>query len=129
VAVVAVETAGADSLAQSVAAGQRIELPAITSIATSLGAKMVCRRAFELTRSHDVHCAVVSDQQALAACARFLDDHRVLVEPACGAALAVAYDEPARLGERTLIIVCGGATVRAGPACATPDQQRERIGR
>jgi len=112
VPVIAAETEGASSLAQSVAAGRRVELPAITSIATTLGAKMVCEQAFALTQSHPVDCAVVSDAAALAACARFLDDHRVLVEPACGAALAVAYDDAARLAPfaRVLVVACGGAT-------------------
>ncbi|MGY4532052.1 L-serine/L-threonine ammonia-lyase [Pseudomonas sp. TE3786] len=111
--VLAVETIGADSLAQSVAAGERIELPAITSIATSLGAKAVCSNAFAVTQSHNVHCATVTDAQALAACEQFLHDHRVLVEPACGAALATLYHKhPALLSEfqRPLVVVCGGAT-------------------
>jgi L-serine/L-threonine ammonia-lyase len=42
--IVAVETRGADSLAASLATGERVELPAITSIATSLGARP-CMRA------------------------------------------------------------------------------------
>jgi len=118
--VIAVETEGAASLAKSVEAGHRIELPAITSIATSLGAKQVCERAFELTQTHDIRCALVSDKAALSACERFLDDHRILVEPACGAALAMAYDDADALGEfeKVLMIVCGGAT-------AGIDQQRE----
>jgi L-serine/L-threonine ammonia-lyase len=111
--VIAVETEGADSLARSVHAGHRIELDAITSIATSLGAKMVCENAFELTKTHDVRCTVVSDFEALDACERFLQDHRVLVEPACGASLAVIYADHAELLAeiRTpLVVVCGGAT-------------------
>ena len=118
--VIAVETEGAASLARSVEAGQRVELPAITSIATSLGAKQVCERAFDLTRTHDIQCELVSDKSALTACARFLEDHRILVEPACGAALALAYEDAAALGdyEKILMIVCGGAT-------AGVDQQRK----
>jgi len=118
--VIAVETEGAASLARSVEAGRRIELAAITSIATSLGAKQVCERAFDLTKTHDIRCALVSDKQALSACERFLDDHRILVEPACGAALALAYDSAPALGdhEKILMIVCGGAT-------AGIDQQRQ----
>lgn len=114
VPVVAVETAGADSLAQSVAAGERIELAAITSVATSLGAKKVCANAWEVTRSHDVRCHVVSDLEALEACEKFLHDHRILVEPACGATLAAVYgrDQSIIAGFRApLAIVCGGATV------------------
>ena len=111
--VIAVETTGADSLAQSVQAGRRIELPAITSIATSLGAKQVCENAFGLTQTRDVRSRVVTDLEALDACERFLTDHRILVEPACGASLAAVYDSRRELlagFEKPLVIVCGGAT-------------------
>jgi L-serine/L-threonine ammonia-lyase len=112
VPVIAVETAGADSLAQSIGAGERIELPRIASIATSLGARKVSGQAFEWTRHHPVRSVVVSDSAAVAACIRFMDDHRVVVEPACGASLALAYDALAHLGEfrKVLVIVCGGVT-------------------
>jgi len=112
--VVAIETQGADSLARSVAEGARIELDAITSVATSLGAKKVCANAWEVTRSHDVRCHVVSDLEALEACERFLHDHRILVEPACGATLAAIYGREQSIiaeFESPLVIVCGGATV------------------
>ena len=118
--VIAVETEGAASLAKSVEAGARVELAAITSIATTLGAKMVCERAFDLTRTHSIRPAVVSDKAALNACEQFLTDHRILVEPACGAALALAYDRSPVLSDyqKILFIVCGGAT-------AGLDQQRQ----
>ncbi|MBB6488357.1 pyridoxal-phosphate dependent enzyme [Rhizobium lusitanum] len=112
VSIIAAETAGAASLAAAVKAGKPVELPAITSIATSLGARKVAERAFEITQSRSVDCVVVDDRAAVDACMRFLDDHRVLVEPACGAALAVAYAHADRLArfERVLMIACGGAT-------------------
>jgi L-serine/L-threonine ammonia-lyase len=111
VPVIAVETEGADSLARSMAAGERIELPAITSIATSLGARKVSEQAFEWTRQHPVQSVVVPDSAAVAACIRFMDDHRLVVEPACGASLAVAYDRAAlRQLQNVLVIVCGGVT-------------------
>ena len=112
VPVIAVETEGADAYAQSLRAGRRVELPGIASIATSLGARMVSQHAFELAASHPVMPLVVSDAQAVAACLRFMDDHRVVVEPACGAALAVAYESADVLAayDNVLVIVCGGAT-------------------
>ena len=115
VPVLAVETHGAASLHAAMQAGQPTALDAVTSIATSLGARQVCGRAFELSQSGKVHSVLVSDNQAVAACTRFLDDHRLLVEPACGAALAVAYDMPEALAAfgNVLIIVCGGATASA----------------
>ncbi|MCY1239872.1 Pyridoxal-phosphate dependent enzyme [compost metagenome] len=89
-----------------------MELPSISGVATSLGARKVCKRAFEISQIRPVECVVVSDQSAVDACTRFLDDHRVLVEPACGAALAIAYEHADQLlrFERVLMIVCGGAT-------------------
>lgn len=111
--VIAIETAGADSLAQSVKQEVRIELPAITSIATSLGAKQVCENAFNLTQTHDIRTHVVSDLDALEACERFLFDHRILVEPACGASLAAVYSAQYAMLDgfkAPLMVVCGGAT-------------------
>ncbi|WP_302409672.1 pyridoxal-phosphate dependent enzyme [Comamonas kerstersii] len=115
VPVIAAETDGADALARSLAAGERIALDAITSIATSLGARQVCEQAFALARQHPVRPVVVSDQAAVQACERFLDDHRLLVEPACGASLAVAYGQTAALAdfENVLVVVCGGVTATA----------------
>lgn len=110
--VVTAETVGADALARSLAADERIALDAITSIATSLGARQVCEQAFALARQHPVRPVVVSDQAALQACERFLDDHRILVEPACGASLALAYDRTGALEDfgNVLVVVCGGVT-------------------
>lgn len=112
VPVIAVETDGADSLAQSIEADARIELPRIASIATSLGARQVAKAAFDWTHAHPISSMVVTDQAAVAACLRFMDEHRVVVEPACGAALAVVYAARPELAgfKNLLVIVCGGAT-------------------
>lgn len=111
VPVLAVETEGAASLHAAIAAGHSVELPAITSVATSLGAKRVADQALACAQNHPLHSERVTDHAALQACERFLHDHRILVEPACGAALALAY-APERLAQysNVLMIVCGGAT-------------------
>lgn len=110
--VFAVETDGADSFAQSVLAGQRVELPAITSIATSLGARKICERAFDLRQQHPIFNVVVSDKAAVSACERFVVDQRLVVEPACGASLAAVYEHVAEIEKfkSILVIVCGGVT-------------------
>ncbi|PIK79488.1 MULTISPECIES: pyridoxal-phosphate dependent enzyme [unclassified Pseudomonas] len=111
VPVLAVETTGAASLHAAMQAGHTVELPGIASVASSLGAKRVAEQALSCTRQHPVHCHLVSDRAALEACERFLLDHRVLVEPACGAALALAYSAEALAGyQYVLVVVCGGAT-------------------
>jgi L-serine/L-threonine ammonia-lyase len=47
----------------------------------------------------------------VSACERFVIDQRIVVEPACGAALAAAYEKVAEIEifRSILIIVCGGA--------------------
>lgn len=113
VPVLAVETAGAASYAAAVAAGALVTVPAITSVATSLGARRVAQAAFDWRLRHDVRSVVVSDAQAVDACLRFADDVRTLVEPACGAALAVGYQDlpEMRPFAQPLFIVCGGIGV------------------
>jgi L-serine/L-threonine ammonia-lyase len=113
VPVVAVETEGAASYAAAIQAGHLVTLDRIRSIATTLGARTVAAEALAWAGRHPVHSRVVSDAEAVAACRRFADEHRVLVEPACGAALAAVYGkaQPLRAKERVLVIVCGGAGV------------------
>jgi L-serine/L-threonine ammonia-lyase len=113
VPIIAVETAGASSFAQSVQANRLITLDRITSIATTLGARTVAPQALDWTRRHPIEPWIISDRMAVDACLRFADDHRVLVEPACGAALAAGYFRAPALIDRdpVIIIVCGGVGV------------------
>jgi L-serine/L-threonine ammonia-lyase len=113
VPVLAVETRGAASLHAAIEAGEPVDIGAIASIATTLGARKVCRRVLDWTREHPVTSWLVSDREALDACLRFADETRVLVEPACGAALAAVYGRAAPVaGARSLFVVgCGGAGV------------------
>ena len=115
VPLLAVETEGAASLHTALQAGRRVTLDAIDSIATSLGARQVCEQAFALAQTGQVRSSTVSDRSAVAACLRFLDDHRLLVEPACGAALALLYARAPVLEDldSLLVIVCGGASSTA----------------
>ena len=112
VPVIAVETKGAASFAYSIRAGYRIELPAITSIATSLGARRICQQAFSWSKVHPIRSIMVSDRAAVAACIRFLADQQIVVEPACGASLAAVYDRAPELDrfKSILVVVCGGST-------------------
>jgi len=108
--VVAVETKGAASYSAALDAGKLVDLPKIDSIATSLGAKRVAQEALDLGKKHKVTSVVVSDQQALEACRQFLDEFRVVVEPACGAALSIVYQDHDIIAhdKSVLVLVCGG---------------------
>jgi L-serine/L-threonine ammonia-lyase len=116
VPVIAVEPEGAAGLHAAVEARELVTLPAIMTIANSLASRRVAARALELTREHTVHLVKVSDAQMVDACLRFADDMRTLVEPACGATLAVAYQNLPVLApfKRPLLIVCGGIGVDLG---------------
>ncbi|RVT40266.1 pyridoxal-phosphate dependent enzyme [Sphingobium algorifonticola] len=111
--VIAVETEGAASLHAALAADRVVSLPAITSIATSLGARSVSPAAFDAAKRKLVIPLQVNDADAVAACLRFADAHRVLVEPACGAAIAAltARADVLTRFERPLVEICGGIGV------------------
>ena len=119
--VIAVETIGAESLHLALKAGERISLPGITSLATSLGAVRVCEQCFEDGQDHRVTSVTVTDEEAVKACLRFADEERMLVEPACGATLALAYEDRLEsiipdLNEESKVVleVCGGRNITVG---------------
>lgn len=109
----AVETQGTASLHASIVAKQHVELDQVSGIATTLAAKKVCQNAFEVSQALEVRSLVVSDQDTVDACLKFVDDHRILVEPACGATLSVLYDQAIQFKptDQVLVIVCGGAGI------------------
>ncbi len=115
VPVLAMETRGAESFAASLDAGEVVQLPAITSIASSLGARQVCDQALLSAQHHPVISDVISDAAAIAGCETLLREHRILVEPACGAAVAAITESVRHLAEldSVLIVVCGGVTMTA----------------
>lgn len=113
VPILAVETDGAASLHAAMQQGKNVGIPAITSIASTLGAKRVADQAFAFAQTHPVITHVVDDKTAVLACLDFLRDHRLLVEPACGASLTAVYDPHPTLADKQniLVIVCGGVGV------------------
>ena len=118
VGVVAVETEGAASLAESLRQGEVVTLGEITSMATSLGAKRVCEKAFEVGQKKNVKSVVLSDAEAAMGSWRLADDERMIVEPACGASVAICYDGKLREllpqltpESKVVIIVCGGSNI------------------
>ncbi|PKS05344.1 hypothetical protein jhhlp_008718 [Lomentospora prolificans] len=125
--VLAVETDGAASLHECVRTGTHATLDAITSIATSLGARKVSRKSYEWLQSENLTSVTVQDWEAAMSCVRFADDARFVVEAACGATLAPAYFSGPqgvnRLREvfgkpdvpwdehNVILVVCGGSAV------------------
>jgi L-serine/L-threonine ammonia-lyase len=118
--VLAVETQGAHSLALSLEKGELSTLPAITSIATSLGARRVAAKAYEYAQRDSVTSIVLKDEDAIEGCVGFAHDERIIVEPACGVSVALCYNDRLRkqlphLTEKSkvVIVVCGGSNISA----------------
>uniref|UniRef100_A0A8C6V7M9 L-serine ammonia-lyase n=1 Tax=Neogobius melanostomus TaxID=47308 RepID=A0A8C6V7M9_9GOBI len=121
VPIVAMETIGAHSLNAAMKAGELVTLPEITSVATTLGLTRVSKQTMKLVQEHTVFSELVTDQAAVKAVERFVDDEKILVEPACGAALAAVYcdiikrlqdeDKLAKQLGPVVIVVCGGNNI------------------
>ncbi|KAK2765197.1 hypothetical protein FQN54_008896 [Arachnomyces sp. PD_36] len=128
--VLAVETAGADSLSYSLQKGSLQRLPSMTSLATSLGATLVAEKTYQNAISPppgvDVSSIVLSDACAAQGVISLLDETRLLVELASAVCVNVAVGKgdggKTPLKEvvkdfgpesRVVIVVCGGSNVTA----------------
>lgn len=105
-----VETVGADAMTQALAAGKAVTLPAITSIAKTLGAPYVSDLTLDLTRRLLESVTVVTDAEAVDALKFIAERLKVITEPAASCTLAAAeklrenFDSDSRL----VLIFCGG---------------------
>lgn len=112
--ILAVETEGAASFAAAKQAGHVVALEKIDTIATTLGALQVTASVLDPTV--DTVPVVVTDRQAVSAALKYAQDHRQLVEPSCGASLAVLFDDELRHlhlkdAKNIVVVVCGGSAV------------------
>nr|XP_004668521.1 L-serine dehydratase/L-threonine deaminase [Jaculus jaculus] len=138
VPIVAMETLGAHSFHAATIAGKLVTLPKITSVAKALGVNTVGAQALKLFNEHPIFSEVISDQEAVAAIEKFVDDEKILVEPACGAALAAIYSQVIKKlqGEGKLqvplasvvVIVCGGSNISLAQLRALKEQLGLRNG-
>jgi L-serine/L-threonine ammonia-lyase len=116
VAVLALETEGADCLSRSLQAGGQVTMQEITSIAKSLGVARVSNKTWDLVQQRpNIRSVVLRDADAARACVRFAEEQKMIVEPACGVSLALFYDGLLEKlipdfgpESRVIVIVCGG---------------------
>ena len=118
VQVVATETRGADSLNQSLQAGEIITLPKITSQATSLGVVRVAQQTFDYAQRPNVTSLVLTDEDAARGCCLLAQHERMMVELTVGVNVPVCYNgflQELLQGKKVLdpsskvvLIVCGG---------------------
>lgn len=107
--VAGVETEGADSMYRSVRAGKIVELPAITSIAETLGARRTGKTQFDIVSREVSELAVVPDAAAIDALLELLQEEKLLVEPATSCSLAALLTGKIRVrpGENVVVVLCG----------------------
>ena len=111
--VFAVEPENAASLAISMERGEVVEVAQPHSVASSLCVKRIAPALIAACRKQPVTPLTVTDREATSACVRLAEDHGLVVEPACGTALAPLYaNHPQLRGARRVVaIVCGGMVV------------------
>jgi threonine dehydratase len=120
-----VETVGADAMSQALAAGRVVQLPAVTSLATTLGAPAVCELTMDLMQRYVEEVLVVPDRAAVSDQLWLLDNCKALVEPAAACTLSAARLLKERFGpERHLVIILCGASITLEDLAAF----RERVG-
>lgn len=110
VKIIGVETRGADAMAQSLAAGMLVELPAITSIARTLGAPKVSEFTFGAVRDLVEEVVVVEDAAAARALFFLLERTKQLTEPAAACCLAAAEQQRSQITpqDHVVLVLCGG---------------------
>lgn len=121
VPVVAVETEGCAALSLSIAAGgEQIEINRPQTIATSLSTANVTRETIDYAMDKQRNCysMVVSDKDAAIACIQFAKDHKLLIEAACGTALAPLYNGDLKrmlphldASSKVVVVICGGTAI------------------
>jgi threonine dehydratase len=103
------ETVGCDAVTQSFRAGYLITLPAITSIADTLGAKRTTENTLARIKAvvHDMQ--TVTDSETLDALRILLEKEKMLVEPATACSIASLIQKKFDLSgiNKICIIACG----------------------
>lgn len=107
-----VETVGADAMSQAIAAGHPVELPAITSIAKTLGAPYVSDATLALTQKNLESVTLVTDAEAVEELVFIAGRLKVITEPAASCTLAAAEKLRTNFTPEgnVVLIFCGGNT-------------------
>jgi threonine dehydratase len=121
--IIGVETEGADAMARTLDEGRIVELPAITSIARTLGAPKVSQYTLDHCQALTEGVAVVSDAEAVSALLFLLERCKVLTEPAASCVLAAARKMAWAPEDHVVLLLCGGNATLAEAA-----GWRERFG-
>lgn len=97
-------------MSQAMAAGHPVTLPAITSIAKTLGAPAVSATTLAIAKENLESVTVVPDSEALEAMAYLMERTKLLTEAAASCTLAAADRLRANFGPNShvVLLLCGG---------------------
>lgn len=108
VPVVGAEPTGIPTVTRALEAGRPVEVEVDSVTASGLGARTTSEVNLAVLHDHPVTMRLVDDAAILAARDLLWSEHRVAVEPAAGAALAVALAaDPDLLGDLPCVVLCG----------------------
>lgn len=133
--VIAVETEGCAALYLSLNSikngGPKIDTPKPNTIATTLAAPDVADQSIKYAignstndtddraaRYPTTHSTIITDKDAVQACVNIAEQHKMLVEPACGTALAPIYNGTIKQmlpnlkpTDKVIVVLCGGTAI------------------
>ena len=121
VRIIGVEPVDADSMARSLAAGQRVRLAQVGLFADGVAVRQPGEETFRLARRHVDEMVLVDNDAICAAIKDVFEETRVVLEPAGALAVAgaKAWVEASRARNRTLVAIACGASRAARCARAS----------
>lgn len=104
------QTIGADAMSMSLKAGKIVAIPAVTSIAISLGVTKVPERTFKIVKKDVEKVVTVTDEQAIRELKAILEKDKLFVEPASSCALSAVMSGKLRPLEnkKVAVVLSGG---------------------
>jgi len=112
--VIGVQSSGAASMVESVAAGRRVRLPAVNTLADGIAVREPGAWTWQMASAYADGMTTVSDDDLLAALRVLAVDHKTVVEPAGAAAFAavrLAQGDPSRGHPLLVDAVAGGQRI------------------
>ena len=109
--VIVAEPSGADDFAKSIAAGSRVKLESVNTIADGLRTLSVGETNWPILQRYVDEVAVVSDQQIVEAMKWLYFEMGIVVEPSGAASVAAAFRNLPRESAATAVCVISGGNV------------------
>lgn len=117
--VVGVETRGCHVFNTSMMLDKVVSFKTISTIATSLGTTNITKETFDYAKRYGTKSIVLDDSDVIKTCLRYTQDFNMVIEPACGASVHMAYhtnileealDTKLSKDDIVLVIACGGSS-------------------